>query len=388
MEDDFERALEGIGRLEQVITASAPGSQYARFEANYRQAVSRAVDYLDLFGVDVEPQSKRYQLSVAYISLTLQASTNGTESSALVPAELLLEQLPLQQGRLLIRGDAGSGKSTLFRWVALMAASAGTLLPRKPDADNERKASNAWYTRVPILIRLRDCKNGRIPPISEFAQHTSRFLESPPTGWIQSVLEQGRALVLLDGVDEVPRIDRQAIYADIENLVGTYQGCYYVLSTRPAAVETDWLKPLGFHEASLNPLSILDRDRLIDRWHEAVAKELDRAGKPSAGMRLLAEGLKAQFLQNSPIARLATNPLLAAVICALHQKRQQELPKSQSELCEALCHMLLERREKESHLDASVSSDAYRTLTYSQRKQIVSGLAHYMVRNERSTLEE
>ncbi|MFE8596129.1 NACHT domain-containing protein [Archangium violaceum] len=399
MQDDFARALEGIGRLEQAITASAPGGQYSRFEADYRQSVSRAVDYLDLFGVDVEPQSRRYQLSVAYISLTLQASSEGTEGSALVPAELLFEQLPLRQGRLLIRGYAGSGKSTLLRWAALMAASSGALLPKKPaagfhpprshvDLDNEGQGASDWYTRIPVLIRLRDCKNGRIPPLSEFAQHTSRFLESPPPGWIQSALEQGRALVLLDGVDEVPRIDRHAIYADIENLVRMYQGCYYVLSTRPAAVEQDWLKPLGFHEASLNPLSTLDRDRLIDRWHEAVARELERAGKPSAGMRALADGLKAQLLQNPAIAWLATNPLLAAVICALHQKRQQSLPKNQSELCEALCHMLLERREKESHLDASVASDVYRSLTYSQKKQLVSELAHYMVLNERSTVEE
>jgi hypothetical protein len=388
MQDDFERVLDGLGRLEQVLTASAPGNQYARFEASYRQAVSHAVDSMDLFGVDVEPHSRRYQLSVAYISLTLQVETGTRESSTLVPAELLLEQLSLRQGRLLIRGEAGSGKSTLFRWMALMAASSGTLLSRNPGAAQPGGVRDAWYTRIPLLIRLRDCKNGRLPPVSALTQHTSRLLESPPTGWAQSVLEEGRALVLLDGVDEVPLLDRDAVYADLENLIRMYAGCYYVLSTRPAAVQKDRLKPLDFHEASLNPLSALDRDQLIDRWHEAVAKELERAGKPSGEMRTLAEGLKAEMLRNPPIARLATNPLLAAVICAIHQKRQQALPRSQSELCEALCHMLLERREKESQLDGATSSRPYRSLTYSQRKQLVSGLAHHMVLNERSTLEE
>lgn len=42
LEDDFARALEGIGRLEQAITASAPGSQYARFELEPRLEALRS----------------------------------------------------------------------------------------------------------------------------------------------------------------------------------------------------------------------------------------------------------------------------------------------------------------------------------------------------------
>jgi hypothetical protein len=401
MQDDIGKTLETIGKVEELVTASAPGSRFARFEADYRQILSRTLDHLELFGVDIEPQSRRYKLSVAYISLSLQTGMEGEDDDTLLSAEDVFSQLRPGAGRLLIRGEAGSGKSTLFRWAALRAANPGAFQQApsslhdfrekqtglREDADGKWPLAAGWYSRLPILIRLRDCKNGRLPPIDEFPSQLAKVLEAPPAGWMKSILEQGRALLLLDGIDEVPNRDRQAVYDDIEALVSTYGDCYYILSTRPTAVEKDWLRPLGFREALINPLSHLDRDRLIDRWHDAVAKELERMSRPSAELGLLAEKLKAELRENLPIARLATNPLLAAMICALHRERSQKLPESQAELCEALCHMILHRREREGGLDLSNFPEAYRTLSYPQKKQIVAELAHRMVLNERSVLE-
>jgi hypothetical protein len=125
MEGEFTRALESVRRIEEQVALLSPDKTYAKFEADYRQIVSQNVDELELFGVDVDPQAKRYKLSVAYISLSLQASSTDEEESTLVPAEHILQQLRPGAGRLLIRGDAGSGKSTLFRWAALMAATGG-----------------------------------------------------------------------------------------------------------------------------------------------------------------------------------------------------------------------------------------------------------------------
>jgi hypothetical protein len=42
----------------------------ARFETQYRRDVARRLDYLELFGVDVSPLSRRYALTVAYITLS------------------------------------------------------------------------------------------------------------------------------------------------------------------------------------------------------------------------------------------------------------------------------------------------------------------------------
>lgn len=87
------------------------------------------------------------------------------------------------------------------------------------------------------------------------------------------------------------------------------------------------------------------------KWHEAVAKELARRGKPATDLMRTAEDLVEKLRDNPAVSRLATNPLLCAMICALHRDRHQKLPEGQSELCETLCFMLLHRRERESGLD-------------------------------------
>jgi len=393
MQDDLTRALESIRKMEEHVTASSPDKTHAQFEADYRQVVSQSVDELELFGVDVEPQSKRYRLSVAYISLSLQEEeASEEEESTLISAHHLLQQLKPGAGRLLIRGEAGSGKSTLFRWAALMAATGGRSEFQRLGGqlslfDVESPSKYDWYLRVPFLIRLRDCKDGRLPHVEDFTKQIAWTLEGPPSGWMRTLLNEGRALILLDGVDEVPNRDRGEIYKAIEQLVVGYPTCYFLLSTRPSAVERGWLRPLGFREADINPLSEHDRDQLIDRWHEAVAKECESRGKPGLALGRLAEKLKGELRENPTIARLAANPLLAAMICALHRERNQRLPESQAELCEALCHMLLHRREHESHLKLEGFPEAYRALSYPQKRAIVTGLAIHMVRNEVSTLD-
>ncbi len=394
MEGEISRTHASVRLIEEQVSTLSPDKTFARFEADYRQSVSLTVDTLELFGVDVDPQSTQYKLSVAYISLSLLEESSNEESSneeesTLVPAEHLLQQLRPGAGRLLIRGDAGSGKSTLFRWMALTVAQgerkgAEHLRSRSPE---ETDRVTLWSRCVPFLIRLRDCRDGKLPSIDDFTGQVAPELGSPPPNWMSSILEAGRALVLLDGVDEVPNRNRDDVYKSVERLIRKYPGCYFLLSTRPAAVERGWLKPLGFREADVSPLSDVDRDQLIGRWHVAVEHELSLRGQPGAGLGQLAENLKRGLRENPPIARLATNPLLAAMICALHRDRSQRLPESLADLCEALCHMLLHRRERESNLKLEDFPEEYRTLSYRQKRDIVAELAVHMARNEVSTLD-
>ncbi len=74
------------------------------------------------------------------------------------------------------------------------------------------------------------------------------------------------------------------------------------------------------------------------------------------------------------------------MICALHRERRRQLPKTQSELCEDLCRMLLQRRELESDLDLSAFPSAYSGLHYKQKRAVVQELAHYMVSNGQSSI--
>jgi hypothetical protein len=361
--DDVDEILAGVRRIEATVGTKARDEKAREYEINYRLAVQRNLDYLEIFGIDLPPESRSQKLSVAYVSLNLE-SRSGEESESL-PAEALFDRLSSYNGRLLIRGDAGMGKSTLFRWAGIGAAAQG---------------------RVPFLIRLRQCKEGSLPSPDDFPELVAASLGSPPVDWVRSVLKEQRALLLLDGVDEIPNAHREITRRGIADLVGQYPDAYYVISTRPRAVDPDWLGALRFHEARINPMSELDRGNFIDRWHEAVTEELKAHGKTAAELPDLAASLKKELGNNPEVARLATNPLLCAMICALHRDRRQKLPERQRQLCEDLCHALLHRRERESGLNLDDFPEPYRRLDYQQKRAAVQELAHHMVLNEYSSL--
>lgn len=401
LQSGVEQMLEAVSRVEQMVAAAMPGDRFSRFEADYRQAVNRNVDRLELFGVDVEEPSRRYGLSVAYISLSLNEDSEEDEKDSgddprSGTAELVFDEYLQGAGRLLIRGNAGSGKSTLLKWAAWtasrLAEGAWSQAPlarvgRFDELQERTEVRATWRSRIPFLVRLRECKDGRLPTLDELTLHAARELGRPPEGWVRSVLSEGRALLLLDGVDEVPLNLRNRIREDVEQMVRTYDKCAFLLTTRPAAISGDWLKTLGFCTMDLNPLSPVDRDQLIERWHAAVARELEQMGRATNELVELARELQAKLRENSAIARLATNPLLAAAVCALHRQRNRRLPETQVELCEDLCKMLLHQREAET-LNLSGFPAAYRELTYVQKKRIVQTLAHDMVLNGRSVLEK
>jgi Leucine-rich repeat (LRR) protein len=448
VEDLVQKTLDTVERIERAVVREGGEDKAQRYEADYREAVIRNLDYVELFGADIEPESRRHALSVAYVSLALQTrGRDGSGEGESAQAETLLDTLSPEAGRLLIRGEAGSGKSTLFRWIAIEAArlgglsrsssaialrllGAGTLSPllvagqllpplslaleglKSLGESNVREAIRArlahwagserdkdifelvrsglpnWRHRIPFLIRLRDCTGGRLPAPDAFPSLVAGELGSPPESWVVSVLREGGGLVLLDGVDEVPGQHRAELERAIEAIVRAYPGNYFLVSTRPAAVKENWLGRLEFREARVNPMSELDRSRFIDRWHEAVGRELERLGRPSDALPAIAARLKETLAESPSIARLATNPLLCAMICALHRDRGQRLPESQSELCEALCHVLLHRREEESGLRLAEFPEPYRRLVYKRKGLVVRELAHYMVRNGESSVPQ
>ncbi|HEX4966186.1 MAG TPA: leucine-rich repeat domain-containing protein [Thermoanaerobaculia bacterium] len=399
LEDVVGETAKDVKHIKDWVSLQETDQENRQYEIEYRLAIIRNLDYLELFGADLTPESRRQALSVAYISLNLDMTSAQAEAGP-TPAETALAALSGKSNLLLIRGEAGSGKSTLFRWAAIEAArGAGeSISPRSyqnpglppggllGDELSESIGQPQWRQSVPFLLRLRDCKDGRLPPPEDFPALMAKEIGNPPAAWVRAVLRGGRGLLLFDGIDEVPILHRETVKQEIRAIVGAYPKNLFLVSTRPAAVPEDWLRDVGFPEARVNPMSEVDRSRFVDKWHEAVGLELARMGRPTEDLPGLAQELKRQLPENPEIARLATNPLLCAMICALHKDRGQQLPDSQSELCEALCQVLLQRRELESGLNLEEFPESYRRLTYPQKKAIAEEIATYMILNYESSL--
>lgn len=366
------------------------------YETRYRKAVADRLDYMQLFGIDVPKEVKEYSLSVAYVSLRLSDDDEAAEVKAapddeqddrgptILSAEEVFDGLRPGAGRLLIRGVAGCGKTTLSRWAAVQAGQADVNASARAEAGE-------WRRRIPFIIRLRDYPDGHLPRPGAFPLLLAKGLPDPPAAWIDDVLHGGRGLVMLDGVDEIPPRVRDEMLREIRQLILTYPANYYVITARPAEdIERRDFRSLDFVSARIQPMAPHDRDTFIERWHEAMEVRLRNWNEP-ADLRPLARRFLQQRLAETPtMARLTINPLLCAAVCALHRERHENLPETPVELCDKLCEMLLYRRDIERPgLNAHKNVDeAYSRLNYRIRQGLLSKLAHHMVLSGESAIAE
>ncbi|MBD9354970.1 NACHT domain-containing protein [Methylomonas albis] len=405
------------------------------FTQRYCEFVVNQYDTLELFGCDIPKKLQKHQLSVAYVSLNLardddesasvlarnqeaikkltESEDSGNEklqldiSDTSTAIEYVLDRVSANSGRLLINGPAGAGKSTLLRWCAIhaarqvLSADPGELpdfdTPKNPikmDLNSwgltsyVKRESETWRLKIPFLIRLRDCPQGRLPPANQLPSMLAKHLPNAPSNWMTSVLYAGQALILFDGVDEIHLDQRPLLAQEIEELIRTYPRCTYVVSTRPGAVEPGWLAGLDFIEARVEPMSRTDRDEFIEKWYRSAALELKLYPRPGEDLNRTARQLKRELNEQPELGLLASNPLLCAMICALYRERQEKLPETPAELSEALCHMLLHRRERETPgLDDKHFSASWRALQYPQKKILLEIIAWWMVSNGKSSIE-
>ncbi|MFE6635230.1 NACHT domain-containing protein [Streptomyces tendae] len=316
-----------IAKVDELIArVPRPDARDTVFERRYLPYVAEQHNRITIYGLDLRDSPDRWPLEVAYLSLeaTTEEERTGAfpggyadpERTVRLPAETALTT----HDRVLLRGDAGSGKTTLVQWLAVTAAR---------DQD-----------RIPYVLPLRTLtRAGALPSPAAFLTAVGCPL-TPPEGWAERVLGAGRGLVLVDGLDEIPAADRHRTRDWLLSLIRAFPGNRWLLTSRPTAVRPDWLAAEGFRELSLTPMREPDVATFVRRWHAA-------AEAPEFETRLL-DSLRTK----RDLARLATNPLMCGLICALHRERRGYLPTGRKELYDAALTMLLARRDRERGMEA------------------------------------
>ncbi len=411
--DSSDQKITNVPRLGSI--SQEANERYTELFCNH---IIEQLDYLELFGCDIPRELQRHQLSVAYVSLNVSYAGDGVidilpSSEAIDPEnnealidsrklegnfsfESLISTPPASSTRLTILGPAGAGKSTLMRWCAIHAAQGVLESLTKSDREDEIikplvaieedcGGREGWH-KVPFLIRLRDCKDGRLPAAKDMPPLLAKHLQSAPPDWVSSTLASGNAVILLDGVDEIHKNSREQMALEIEELVKTYPLCSYIVTTRQGAVTPGWLQRLNFTEATVEPMGRNDRDEFIDKWYRSAKLEI-RSLKFGEDLEKTAAGLKQELSDQPELGLLASNPLICAMICALYRERQEKLPETPSELCEALVQMLLHRRERETPgMGDNHFLHEWRALLYPQKKSLIADLAWHMVSTGQSQI--
>jgi Leucine-rich repeat (LRR) protein len=380
IQESLQREGEIIALVKQVLEAM-PRSRGAgagdesdeAFESQYRQNVARELDQLRLFGITTERVSPRYGLSVAYITLSAarthaddEAASDDDEGDAGMGSMPVDEALAGSE-RVLIRGEAGSGKTTLLQWLAVQSARDAFAGPLK-----------AWNGLVPFFIQLRRWVGKDLPQPEQWLTDVARPIAGAmPPGWVHRRLDGG-ALVLIDGLDELPDAERERVREWLQGLIANAKAARFIVTSRPAAAEEGWLREEGFDDSQLQAMEREQIDALIDQWHAAARKQITD-DEILANLDQYQESLKQVVHTDRSIRNLATTPLLCAMLCLLNVDRRTRIPTDRMALYRIALETLA-RREAERDTDAAGTLE----LTERQRELALEELAYWLIRNDRS----
>ncbi|MEV0566664.1 NACHT domain-containing protein [Dactylosporangium sp. NPDC050588] len=344
-----------------------PNDSYA---VQYLRMVTRTLDTLEVLGIDLLTEVRRYSLTTAYVTLEAtvpRPTAQGTVGYDAQPVDAALQTA----GRLvLIEGEAGSGKTTVLQWAAVSMAR-GEL----PGGD-----LHPWHGRIPLFVRLRRYVKRALPTIEELTREVAgaSLHSRQPAGWVAKVLEEGRAVLLIDGLDEVRTDERATVQAWLEDLTWhavTEQHNTLVVTSRPAAARGGTYDLDRFTPLTLTTMSFREIFRFIQDWHAATLERLPPDQHESHRAR--AAHLVVEIDRSPALRDLARTPLLCAVICALNYKSPGGLPKQRITLYEDALKMMLGRREHEKGVEPTGVGAEERTAVLQSLAQwfVVSGLS-------------
>ena len=345
------------------------------FHNNYRRFVRRAFGDIHVFGLDIDGISTKLPLEISYLSLRVSSGkSKKVEDIEDIDAEkpgFPAEEMLTNTRRALILGPAGSGKTTLLQWLC-------TKIVERSLTGSLSKLNS--YT--PFFIRLRDFNDREMPVGNELIASLSRTLASSiPEDWVQDIISSGRAVFLIDGLDETISARYSKFQIWLEELTEISPQSYYVVTSRPASLDMNLFSILSFKEHSLQRMNPSEVRSFIEYWHAGLHENC-RSNDMVVDFPKKIREVNSIISESSSLSRLASGPLLCAVICTLNFKSRLSLATSRVDLYRTSVRLLIHERDSLR----GVSDPIYTTLSYDEKERFLSEVAYWLVRNSKVTI--
>lgn len=322
-----------------------------------------------------------------------------------VAETLTLGQAYQQYSQLVILGDPGSGKTTLARWFALtmakaMQAGQSIVEVLAHHIDPDRTVSNEQFlignTKLPVLVRISEYAEDRMArqkprSLTEFLGHHTWLNSAPSYGqasgqsgpveaewlhdFIHSHLKANSALIILDGLDEVPASTvRDEVLGEVQafiqrwvkvdsrvtlskqkgQLIATVSRADGLLAQSNQLIITSRIagyhaSPLGMElpHLTIEPMGDKAVNRFCDAWMQAVHEVKYGIISTEAGLQRATQEAKAlkqeiHHPKRRKIRSLASNPLLCSTLATVFHSENGHLPDQRVKLYETVVQNLTE----------------------------------------------
>jgi predicted NACHT family NTPase len=216
--------------------------------------------------------------------------------------------------KLMLLGKPGAGKTTFLQWVAIKC-----------------DLGEFQLDRVPIFIQLKNFAEDTRRDDSKFKLLNYISQEFSDCGIadksvIEMILTNGKALILLDGLDEVSQEDDDEVVKQIRRFVNKYFKNQFIITCRIPAQKYRFQAFTDVEVADFNDEQVA---AFATKWFLAVPTNDAEGGKATAKLFIK----KLSLAENKPIRKLAVTPILLNLTCFVFQAKG-EFPSKRSELYE------------------------------------------------------
>ena len=250
--------------------------------------------------------------------------------------------------KLMVLGKPGSGKTTFLKHIAIQC-------------DQSEFEAN----KIPIFIPLKTF--AEIANLDLLEYISDEFASCGVEGRSQTefALTQGRGLILLDGLDEVPESDSDAVVRQIRLFVQKYYNNQFIITCRIAASK------YRFHEAGFTNVEVADFNNkqiaaFARNWFVAFSQNMEE-GK--ALVSQFVEQLKMK--KNQQIRELAVTPILLNLTCLVFQAKA-DFPSNRAKLYEEGLEIMIRKWDETRGIKRD---EVYRDLNLCRKKHLLAFVA-------------
>jgi predicted NACHT family NTPase len=252
--------------------------------------------------------------------------------------------------KLRVLGKPGSGKSTFLKHLAI-----------------ECNREQFVESQIPIFIKLRDfAKTLRDNDQIDFLEFIHQeFLTSDISqlSVVKKLLQAGRILLLIDGMDEIPHEEKQIVINEIRQFADKYHKNQFVATCRIASQK---LSLQGFTDVEIAPFTQQQIIGFSQKWFIAFSYNADEGvANSSAFME------KLELPENWRFRRMITTPLFLHLACSIFH-RQGKFPLKQAEFYKQGMDLLLGKWDEAEGIERD---QVYRGFLLPQKLKLLSQIA-------------
>lgn len=299
--------------------------------------MSHPINLEDIYtGTDVlEKITSRRRLGIAELLATYHES-DRLGMSAIDESRVSSTEALTRYHKLMLLGKPGAGKTTLLKYTALKCSQG--------DIFNEL---------VPIFVTLRQYASSELR-ILDYISQDFRAHNISDELTVKQLLQRGRAILFLDGLDEVRENDLHRVLEDLRSFSEQYYNNRFVITSRLGAQEYVFEKFTEVEVANFQPLQI---SSFAQRWFSGNSRHI--------------EMFLRKVEDNRPIQELATNPLLLTLLCLVFDE-YGDFPTNRSELYREGLDVLLKKWDAKRNIERY---QIYKNLSMQRKEDLLAQVA-------------